>query len=56
MSNLKHELERLLDEHQRESGLHMIGGREKLVQRLLSLFDATLSAGRDARSEAQRAS
>jgi hypothetical protein len=30
MENLKEKLEKTLEEHQRESGLHMIGGRERL--------------------------
>jgi hypothetical protein len=32
-------LEKTLEEHQRESGLHMIGGREQLVARLLKVLD-----------------
>jgi hypothetical protein len=35
MDNLRQKLEKVLAEHQRESGLHMIGGREQLIQRLL---------------------
>jgi len=35
MENLRERLEKVLAEHQRESGLHMIGGREQLIQRLL---------------------
>jgi hypothetical protein len=35
MNELREKLEKALAEHQRESGLHMIGGREKLIQRLL---------------------
>ena len=44
MENLKQDLERILDEHQRESGLHMIGGRDKLIQRLLNLLDPARNA------------
>jgi hypothetical protein len=40
MQNLKEKLEKTLEEHQRESGLHMIGGRERLVARLLKVLDA----------------
>jgi hypothetical protein len=40
MENLKEKLEKTLEEHQRESGLHMIGGRERLVARLLKVLDA----------------
>jgi hypothetical protein len=39
MENLKEKLEKTLEEHQRESGLHMIGGRERLVARLLEVLD-----------------
>ena len=42
MENLKEKLEKTLEEHQRESGLHMIGGRERLVARLLKVLDAPL--------------
>lgn len=36
MADLRERLEKVLAEHQRESGLHMIGGRERLIQRLLN--------------------
>jgi hypothetical protein len=39
MENLKEKLEKTLEEHQRESGLHVIGGRERLVARLLKALD-----------------
>jgi hypothetical protein len=39
MENLKEKLEKTLEEHQRESGLHMIGGRERLLARLLKILD-----------------
>jgi hypothetical protein len=39
MENLKEKLEKTLEEHQRESGLHMIGGRERLVARLMKVLD-----------------
>jgi len=35
MDELREKLEKVLAEHQKESGLHMIGGCEKLIQRLL---------------------
>jgi hypothetical protein len=35
MDELREKLQRVLAEHQRESGLHMIGGCEKLIERLL---------------------
>jgi hypothetical protein len=39
MENLKAKLEKALEEHQRESGLHVIGGRARLVERLLQVLD-----------------
>ena len=42
MENLKEKLEKTLEEHQRESGLHMIGGRERLVARLLKVLDSPM--------------
>ncbi len=32
-------LSKLLDEHQQEDGLHMIGGRQKLIHRLIEFFE-----------------
>jgi hypothetical protein len=37
MDDLREQLERTLAEHQRESGLHLVGGRRKLIQRLLKV-------------------
>jgi len=46
MDELREKLRRIMAEHQRESGLHMIGGCEKLIQRLLQeLGSAPLSQG-----------
>jgi len=46
MEELREKLKKILAEHQRESGLHMIGGCEKLIQRLLEgLRSAPLSHG-----------
>jgi len=38
MEDLREKLESELAEHQRESGLHVIGGRDRLIQRLLSVL------------------
>ena len=35
MDELREKLQKVLAEHQRESGLHTIGGCERLIQRLL---------------------
>ena len=48
MENLKQKLEKTLEEHQRESGLHMIGGRERLVARLLKVLDPSVHRAGDA--------
>ena len=48
MENLKQKLEKTLEEHQRESGLHMIGGRERLVARLLKVLDPPVHAAGNA--------
>jgi hypothetical protein len=46
MDELREKLRKVLAEHQRESGLHMIGGCEKLIQRLLrELRSAPLGQG-----------
>jgi hypothetical protein len=36
MDDLRQRLEKVLAEHQRENGDHIIGGREQLIQRLLN--------------------
>jgi len=38
MSELESGLNKILEEHQHESGLHVIGGRRKLVDRLMQFF------------------
>lgn len=42
MSELEAKLNRILHEHQQESGLHMIGGQRKLVARLLAFCEELL--------------
>ncbi len=42
MSELEAKLNRILHEHQQESGLHMIGGQRKLVARLLVFCEELL--------------
>lgn len=51
MENLKQKLEQTLEEHQRESGLHMIGGRERLVARLLKVLAPSAGNADHARSD-----
>ena len=39
MTDLENKLNNLLEEHQHESGLHMIGGRRRLIDRLVQFFE-----------------
>lgn len=39
MNELERGLNRVLEEHQHESGLHVIGGRRRLIDRLLQFFE-----------------
>jgi hypothetical protein len=39
---LEQSISKLLDEHQQEDGLHMIGGRQKLIHRLVEFFETGL--------------
>ena len=44
MTEREESLSKLLDEHQHESGLHMIGGRQRLMERLLDFIEAEIKA------------
>lgn len=39
MKELESDLNKILEEHQHESGLHVIGGRRKLIDRLVQFFE-----------------
>lgn len=39
MTELETKLNNILEEHQHESGLHMIGGRRRLIDRLVKFFE-----------------
>jgi hypothetical protein len=39
MSELENGLNKILEEHQHEIGLHVIGGRRKLIDRLVQFFE-----------------
>ena len=55
MPQLEESLNRVLDEHQHESGLHIIGGRRRLIDRLVEFFDhLKQEAGEDDRADARR--
>ncbi len=45
MENLKDKLEKALEEHQRENGLNMIGGRAQLVERLMHVLESSSDRG-----------
>ena len=61
MNELESGLNKVLEEHQHESGLHIIGGRTRLIARLTEFFEQ-LSSGAgpgkagDSGREGQRAS
>lgn len=40
MTQLEENLSKILEEHQHESGLHVIGGRRRLMDRLVEFFQA----------------
>lgn len=42
MTELEAKLNRILQEHQQESGLHMIGGQRRLAARLLEFCEELL--------------
>jgi hypothetical protein len=39
MTELERSLNQVLDEHRHESGLHIIGGQKRLVDRLVEFFE-----------------
>jgi hypothetical protein len=39
MTELETKLNNILEEHQHESGLHMIGGRRRLIERLAQFVE-----------------
>jgi hypothetical protein len=41
MKNLQEDLNRVLEEHRHESGLHVIGGERRLLDRLVQFFEET---------------
>ena len=42
MTDLENKINNILEEHQHESGLHMIGGRRRLIDRLVQFFEHDL--------------
>ena len=54
MSELERNLNRILQEHQHESGLHMIGGQRRLVDRLVEFFEQSKNPGKKAKPDRQQ--
>ncbi len=42
MTELENKINHILEEHQHESGLHLIGGRRRLIDRLVQFFEEDL--------------
>lgn len=53
MSDLERSLNQVLEEHRQESGLHLIGGRRRLLDRLVQFFEEELKE-RKPESQAER--
>ena len=49
MTELERGLSKVLEEHRHESGLHIIGGQQRLIDRLVQFFQDGLWDRRDAR-------
>jgi hypothetical protein len=54
MTDLENKLNHLLEEHQHESGLHMIGGRRRLIDRLVQFFEQDVKNNEQSVSSASR--
>jgi hypothetical protein len=44
MTELERNLSRVLEEHRHESGLHIIGGQKRLIDRLVEFFENGLNS------------
>ena len=44
MSDLERSLNQVLEDHRHESGLHVIGGQRRLVNRLMEFFEGEIKA------------
>ncbi len=54
MTELENKINNILEEHQHESGLHMIGGRRRLIDRLVQFFEQDLMHGQSAAQSSSR--
>jgi hypothetical protein len=46
VKELESSLNKIFEEHQHESGLHVIGGRRKLMDRLMQFFEQGVTSDR----------
>jgi hypothetical protein len=54
MTELESGLTKVLEEHQHESGLHIIGGRKQLIARLAEYVQRIASSGEASKSAGQQ--
>jgi len=45
MTELERSISKVLEEHRHESGLHIIGGQQRLIDRLVEFFQTGLGQG-----------
>jgi hypothetical protein len=50
MTELERNLSKVLEEHRHESGLHIIGGQQRLIDRLVQFFEDGLKLNSDKNS------
>jgi hypothetical protein len=50
MTDLERSLSKVLEEHRHESGLHIIGGQQRLIDRLVQFFEDGLKPKSDKNS------
>ena len=51
MTELQRSLSKVLEEHRHESGLHIIGGQQRLIDRLVQFFEDGLMIRDDKSSQ-----
>ena len=54
MTELETKLNHILEEHQHESGLHMIGGQRRLIERLAHFVEEDVKQDRSATQPSSR--
>ena len=50
MTDLERGISKVLEEHRHESGLHIIGGQQRLIDRLVQFFEDGLWQSREAQN------